>query len=481
MKHRAGVPTVGIHLILALHEGAEPRAVTDAANRLKVKAHLLFSHSREQLCSEADRCEADMHARPPDLSLAYRVRVRPERMREVASRLRAVGEVAAAYIMPAVALPTDDCSRLKARKDPAPVPTPPLVGRQGYLNPGDAGGVDARHAWTLPGGRGENVHIVHIEGAWNFAHEDLLRNIGGGLGSQVQDPCARQHGTSVLGVLGADVGSVGVNGICPRALIRTIAVAWDRNPDLTELPAAIRRAANALRPGDIILVELQHPGPEVDFRFNEERRGFIPSEWWPATFMAVRYATTKGIIVVEAAGNGDVNLDAPIYNEPHHFPATWKNPFGRATAESDSGAILVGAGAPPSEPHGKGVEAGVHGADRSRLEFSNFGSAVDAQAWGREVTTCGYGSLQGGSQENRWYTDNFGGTSSASPIVAGVLACVQGILKAKGAPLMTPAQARKLLRNTGWPQADRQGTPAAKEPIGSRPDLKELVRVVLSS
>ena len=34
-----------------------------------------------------------------------------------------------------------------------------------------------------------------------------------------------------------------------------------------------------------------------------------------------------------------------------------------------------------------------HGPDRSRLDFSNFGKAVDVQGWGREVTTCGYGDL----------------------------------------------------------------------------------------
>jgi hypothetical protein len=43
-----------------------------------------------------------------------------------------------------------------------------------------------------------------------------------------------------------------------------------------------------------------------------------------------------------------------------------------------------------------------HGPDRSRLDFSNFGKAVDVQGWGREVTTCGYGDLQGGNNEDFW-------------------------------------------------------------------------------
>jgi hypothetical protein len=50
-----------------------------------------------------------------------------------------------------------------------------------------------------------------------------------------------------------------------------------------------------------------------------------------------------------------------------------------------------------------------HGPDRSRLDFSKFGKAVDVQGWGREVTTCGYGDLQGGNNEDFWYTDQFSG------------------------------------------------------------------------
>jgi subtilisin family serine protease len=341
--------------------------------------------------------------------------------------------------------------------------------------------VDALHAWTMPGGRGKGVNIIHIEFAWNQNHEDLVQFMGGVLGGQTDDFCSRQHGTAVLGILGGDTGDTGVTGICPEAFVRAMAVASELDANLVELPVMIHHAANALRRSDIILVELQHAGPETHFRANEARHGYIPAEWWPATFDAVKFATTKGIIVVEAAGNGESNLDADIYDAGDHFPPTWKNPFRRATDESDSGSILVGAGAPPAEPHGKGIKpAEDHGPERSRLKVSNFGSVVDVQAWGREVTTCGYGSLQGGMrEENRWYTDDFGGTSSAGPIVAGVLACVQGVLRAKGASPLTPAEARKLLRSTGWAQADRPGALATKQPIGRRPDLKQLIQAVL--
>src|SRR5207247_4027415 len=127
------------------------------------------------------------------------------------------------------------------------------------------------------------------------------------------------------------------------------------------------------------------------------------------------------------------------------FPASWRNPFRRNPI--DAGAILVGAGAPPPGTHGHN-----HGPDRSRLSFSNYGAAIDVQGWGREVTSCGYGDLQGGPDQDFWYTDQFGGTSSASPIVVGALGCLQGILRKKNLPPLPPERARQLLRDTASPQ-----------------------------
>jgi hypothetical protein len=99
---------------------------------------------------------------------------------------------------------------------------------------------------------------------------------------------------------------------------------------------------------------------------------------------------------------------------------------------------------------------------------------VDCQGWGREVTTTGYGDLQGGNNRDLWYTDTFAGTSSASPIVVGVLACVQGILRAHGKPLLTPASARTLLRSTGSPQEDAPTRPSTQR-IGNRPNLRQII------
>jgi hypothetical protein len=213
---------------------------------------------------------------------------------------------------------------------------------------------------------------------------------------------------------------------------------------------------------------MHRPGPRFNFQDRPDQAGYVPVEWWPDDYDAIRYAVGRGVIVVEAAGNGGENLDDPIYDAPAPgFPASWSNPFRRGPR--DSGAILVGAGAPPPGTHGAD-----HGPDRSRLEFSNYGAAIDAQGWGVEVTTCGYGDLQGGSNEDFWYTDRFNGTSSASPVVVGALGCVQGILRARGIAPLTPQAARDLLRSTGTPQQAAPGRPVAQR-IGNRPDVLSMI------
>jgi hypothetical protein len=322
--------------------------------------------------------------------------------------------------------------------------------------------VDARSAWKIPGGTGRGMQIIDVEGEWRFSHEDLALNKGGVVGGAVpNDQGWRNHGTAVVGVFAGDRNTFGITGICSDAEVKAISIFPSE-----ESSPAIRLAASRLRPGDILLVELHRPGPRYNYDNRDDQLGFIPVEWWPDDFDAIRYATSRGIVVVEAGGNGAENLDDPLYETPQAgFPKDWTNPLNRKNR--DSGAILVGAGAPPPKSHGRSW-----GPDRSRLDFSNYGECIDVQGWGREVTSCGYGDLQGGS-EDIWYTDQFSGTSSASPVVVGVLGCIGGILRARNHTLM-PSQARSVLRNTGSPQQDAPVRPASQR-IGNRPDLRQII------
>ena len=146
---------------------------------------------------------------------------------------------------------------------------------------------------------------------------------------------------------------------------------------------------------------------------------------------------------------------------------------------------MVGAGAPP--------RAGY--VDRARLDFSNYGSRVDVQGWGRKVATLDYGDLQSCQHPDdrrytdRHYTNEFSGTSSASPIVAGAAVLVESWARqTRNAPL-APQAVRDLLRQTGTPQTEGIGGSshgfasgfactsdgctdfAPPQSIGPRPDL----------
>ncbi|SCF02417.1 Subtilase family protein [Micromonospora viridifaciens] len=438
--------------------GADTTPLNDICARYGGTLAPLFGLNEDRLLRAAP--DRPAFTAGPQLALYYRVDAPPERLPQLADELRGQPLVAAAYVKPPAEPP-----RLidpPARAEEPPAATPDFVSRQSYLGPAPEG-VDARRAWERSGGRGAGVRIIDVEGAWQLTHEDLTQNQGGVVGgTPFPDVDWRNHGTAVMGVIGGDDNGIGITGICPDANVSAISF------NGLGTAQAIVAAANRLQPGDIILIELHRAGPRHNFETRDDQDGYIAIEWWPDDFDAIQFATrVRQVVVVEAAGNGSQDLYDPLYDaRPAEFPENWINPFRRGDA--DSGAVLVGAGAPPPGTHGED-----HGPDRSRLSFSNFGP-VDAQGWGRAVTTCGYGDLQGGNNEDLWYTNSFSGTSSASPIIVGTLACVQGRRRAVNLPVLTSRGARDLLRRTGSFQQDAPGRPSTQR-IGSRPDLRALM------
>jgi subtilisin family serine protease len=218
---------------------------------------------------------------------------------------------------------------------------------------------------------------------------------------------------------------------------------------------AIDNAASKLKAGDVILIELHS-------QLHAGTGDYVAMQYFSDVFTAIQAAVHKGVVVVEAAGNGNQNFDA----------AKYKN----TGLQKDCGAIVVGAGVPPSNRidfNGFGPSFPSYaplGAPRSRIFFSNYGKIVNVQGWGWHVSTTGYGDAAG-TAANEHYTFRFSGTSSASPIVTASVASLQGAAIAKRGSPLSPAQVRKILMNTGTPQAASPGVPVATNQIGPQPDL----------
>lgn len=416
---------------------------------------------------------------PLDLSIFNKVTGPVSRFESIAPKLREFSFVQAAYLKPAADIPgRPERAENTSKRSTLDDPPKDFTGLQGYLKSAKEGGIDAEFAWKQDGGYGTGVKIIDIEGAWNFLHEDLVDNPSSCVaGVSIRKRIWRRHGTAVLGMLAGDHNKFGINGICPESKVSTVSIfdneAGDPSPTWGSAKA-IKTAADMLDPGDILLLELHRPGPAVCFQENEQtQEGYIPVEWWPCDLAAILYANRRGIIVVEAGGNGQQNLDDKIYDEnpakPNGpFPSWWVNPFRRQPI--DSKAIIVGAGLPPLDTS--------LGPDGSREEHSNFGSVIDTQGWGIEVATTGFNNDLGDDldPENRHYTARFNGTSSAAAMITGALGCLQGILKKKG-KILTPLEARTLLSDNrlGTPQQAGPLGPARLEPIGPRPDLRRLI------
>jgi hypothetical protein len=375
----------------------------------------------------------------PDLSLYFREPINDAALaNELIHELNALDEVETAYFEPR---PEPATFKSTATAEPSAIlstsTTPNFEGGQLYLNAAP-GGVDARAAWTLPGGASAGVKITDVEYGWQLTHEDLSAGqtatvIG------INQTNDTDHGTAVLGEMVSDRNGYGMTGIAHDAHIGVASV-------LTlSVSGAINQAVASSEPGDAILIELHSPGPRFD-TLRDDQRGYIAMEYWQDVFDAILNAWAHGVIVCEAAGNGAEDFDDPLYG----------GAFDPAVRYSH--AIICGAGNPPSTTAN----------DRSKLNFSNWGQRVDLQGYGILVYSCGYGDLDSAGGPNHWYTKGFSGTSSASPIVTGSVLDVSGVFQHMLGIIPDADTIRNLLIATGSPQ---QG-PSLSRHIGPRPDLR---------
>ncbi len=380
----------------------------------------LFTQDEAQIQSDRLAIQSASGEQVPDLNLWFRLTVAPGAdMGALIDSLNALPQVELAYPAPLpVGFPA--VSTRPARqpsKDPsaAPLLSPSFVADQGYLLAAPSG-IDAQYARTRPGGSGGNVIIADVEYSIHQTHEDLksVPIIGGqqflGFGDD--------HGTAVMGELMGKNNAYGVTGIAYDATVKLSPACMDTACSTYDPANAINTARLNTRVGDVILIEQQTSVCGLT--------DYGPLEWILSVYDAIKASTLAGRTVVEAAGNGSVDLDQ----------VGCSGLFTRSTR--DSGAIIV-----------------------------------DVQGWGDWVTTSGYGNLYAGTGPNQWYTNTFNGTSSASPIVAGAAALLSSIAKQRS-NMVSSYWIRSILVSTGSAQRSDPSYPSSQH-IGPRPNLRAAI------
>ncbi|MFK5645249.1 S8 family serine peptidase [Ornithinimicrobium sp. LYQ121] len=361
-----------------------------------------FLVSEEQLDADAPGVDAEGEDLPTLANFVTLHFPAAADTRAIADQLDALPEVARAIPMPR-ALP------------PLSPLTEPLVGSSSQLVVNPATGMQnqwyifrcgVNRAWANSSGNG--VVVADIDWGYRTSHQDLaprfdmsraFNSFDGG--TNVTTGGSASHGTAVMGIAGGAVNNLGMAGIAHGASLWPVQA--DSGPGTPLGGDTWARAIDWVRTTSsggrrkVIILEVQ-------------TGSFGNYEMVPAVNAAIRTAIAAGVVVCVAAGNG--NRDAGLDDQ------------GRAIPET--GSILVGA-------------TEYHATENRRASFSNFGPRITVSAPGDSGSdlTCGQGS-------NTAYRNGFGGTSGATPKVAGVAALMLELN-----PSLTHGEARTILRNTG--------------------------------
>jgi subtilisin family serine protease len=211
------------------------------------------------------------------------------------------------------------------------------------------------------------------------------------------------HGTHVAGIIGAlRNNNVGINGIADHVAIMPIRAVPDGDEHDKDIANAIRYAVD-------------NGAWVINMSFG---KSFSPEKSWVDD--AVKYASSKGVLLVHAAGNDAKNIDIEDNYPSRNFDGDTLRPFTNWITVGASGATAKELAAP----------------------FSNYGKReVDVFAPGVRI----YSTIPGGNT----YGEK-DGTSMASPVVAGLAALILSYY-----PELTPEQVIAILKTSSLKIKDK--------------------------
>lgn len=187
------------------------------------------------------------------------------------------------------------------------------------------------------------------------------------------------HGTHVAGIIAAARNNgVGIDGVADNVKIMMLRAVPDGDEHDKDIALAIRYAVD-------------NGAKVINMSFG---KGYSPEKYWVDD--AVKYAESKGVLLVHAAGNDSKNIDTS-----HNYPS----PVFARDSKRAPNWITVGASGPNNDKP-----------NNLTASFSNYGKEeVDVFAPGVKI----YATVPGGNTYQ-----NLQGTSMASPVVAGLAALI---------------------------------------------------------
>lgn len=221
------------------------------------------------------------------------------------------------------------------------------------------------------------------------------------------------HGTHCSGIIGANrTNGIGVNGVADNVRIMMVRAVPDGDEHDKDIANAIRYAVD--RGAQVISMSFG--------------KSFSPEKKWVDD--AVKYAESKGVLLVHAAGN-----DAKDVDVEDNFP----NPIMQGTTDTVTNWITVGAS---GDPGNGGITA----------SFSNYGKKnVDVFAPGVQI----YSTIPGGNTYG-----NASGTSMACPVTAGVAALILEYY-----PYLTPQQVKYAIEHSVYVPDAKVKKPGTKDDV----------------